>query len=88
MTRDDRAQALRLWKKSALASHFRSISGYVGGPVVPEKWSKDDLISDILQVEYPSSPAPAASSPAPQADAGAARHCAVPAPRTRSAVVG
>lgn len=39
--------------RAALARHFRSISGWVGGASRPETWTKDELIHDIVQIEFP-----------------------------------
>lgn len=50
--RDARVKVLYMMTKPALAVRYRHISGYVGGLVPPERWSKGDLINAILEIEF------------------------------------
>lgn len=38
--------------KRSLARHYRSISGWIGGVTPPESWTKDELVHDIVQIEF------------------------------------
>lgn len=51
--RNARVVALYRMRKADLAAHYRQISNHVWSPVPPEKWNKDQLVSDILQIEFP-----------------------------------
>lgn len=49
-TRDQRVRELSRMTQPALAKLYRRMGG-LGGMYEPEKWSKDDLISSVLDIE-------------------------------------
>jgi hypothetical protein len=49
--RDQRIRDLYRTPKRALAAYYREHSGYVWAAVPPERWSKNQLVSDILRLD-------------------------------------
>jgi hypothetical protein len=50
-TRDDRVRELYSMTKVELAVLYKKESNWVWSAVPPEKWKKDQLVSDILELE-------------------------------------
>jgi hypothetical protein len=65
-SREDRRRELAALPKARLCSMYRTgvyapngrVGRYAGGMYPPEQWRKDEVISSILEIEYPAESRP------------------------------